>query len=143
MKKYYSKSLEETKEIAANFAKSLNESTVVLFDAEMGAGKTSFTQGFGKGLGVKRIINSPTFNLVKIYQGERFTLNHLDCYRLENIKTGNGLSLIDFITDPNAITLIEWPQYLYDDLKLIKNHYLVTIRIVNETEREITIDYVN
>lgn len=143
MKKYYSKSLEETKEIAANFAKSLNKSTVVLFDAEMGAGKTSFTQGFGKGLGVKRIINSPTFNLVKIYQGERFTLNHLDCYRLENIKTDNGLSLIDFITDPNAITLIEWPQYLYDDLKLIKNHYLVTIRIVNETEREITIDYVN
>ena len=63
-------------------AKHLFPNAVITLEGDLGVGKTTFTKGIGKGLGVKKIINSPTFTIVKEYQG-RWPLYHFDAYRLE------------------------------------------------------------
>lgn len=140
MKKFISKSGTETKQIASNFAKTLKEGDIVLFDAEMGAGKTTFIQGIGEGLNISKKIISPTFNILKIYKGSNLTLYHFDCYRLENIKGDNGLDIYELLQTENAVFCFEWFEYLYDDLEFIKNPIKISIKILSDDEREITIN---
>ena len=79
---------------------------VLLLVGDLGAGKTAFTQGFGKSLGVGEPITSPTFTLAKSYSG-RLTLNHLDVYRIEDLEEVRDLALPELL-EGEAVTLIEW-----------------------------------
>jgi len=87
LRKFLSESPEATIEFAAKFAKALKPGDIVALVGNLGAGKTTFTKGIAKGLGVKdyRHVNSPTFVLIKEYKGKT-PLYHFDLYRLNNIK---------------------------------------------------------
>lgn len=103
-------SLQETAQFAEELAQKIQNHTVTLcLDGDLGAGKTTFTKSLGRALGVKSVINSPTFTIMKNYTdgaGNPFT--HIDAYRLE----GAGQDLgFDEVFD-EGISVVEWSQYL-------------------------------
>lgn len=110
-------SSQETQALAAELAKILKPGTVVLLDGPLGSGKTTFTQGLGKALGVKRAIKSPTYTIVKEYSIEGatpFELIHIDAYRLE---TGGADSIdLHSYLRPDTVVFIEWSQFIADYL---------------------------
>lgn len=107
MKKYISKSLEDTKIIADKVFK-LNKKTIAIF-GEIGAGKTTFTKFFAKNFGVEDV-SSPTFPIVHEYNND---LIHMDLYRIKSV---DELYDIDFESyfDKMAVIIIEWPQIALD-----------------------------
>lgn len=80
---------------------------VVVLAGEMGAGKTAFTQGFARGLGVSDPVTSPTFTIVREYPGRRLNLHHLDVYRLEQIREVLELGVGEML-DEEAVMVVEW-----------------------------------
>lgn len=107
-------SLQETARFAEELAQKIQNHTVTLcLDGDLGAGKTTFTKSLGRALGVKSVINSPTFTIMKNYTdgaGNPFT--HIDAYRLE----GAGQDLgFDEVFD-EGISVVEWSQYISDQL---------------------------
>ncbi|HKY15511.1 MAG TPA: tRNA (adenosine(37)-N6)-threonylcarbamoyltransferase complex ATPase subunit type 1 TsaE [Microthrixaceae bacterium] len=95
-----------TADLAAAIAELAQPADLVLLTGDLGAGKTAFCQGFGRGLGIDEQITSPTFTLVRSYTG-RLDLYHLDVYRLEQIEDVADLGLNELLDD-DAVTLIEW-----------------------------------
>jgi tRNA threonylcarbamoyladenosine biosynthesis protein TsaE len=77
---------------------------------DLGSGKTTFTQGFARGMGIKDNVGSPTFKLVSEYKGEHLLLNHVDCYRLENEKDFFNIGGEKYLEPDGAITIIEWSE---------------------------------
>lgn len=88
--------------------------SLVLLKGDLGAGKTTFTKGVAKSLGINRPIKSPTFTIVREYQGSSLPLFHMDMYRLENGDT-ESLDLADYLSR-NGVTMIEWPDFVAKDL---------------------------
>lgn len=133
--KFKVKNLEETKKLANNFAAELKGGEVVLLNGDLGAGKTTFTQFVFAALGVKEVVNSPTFAILKTYSG-KFKLHHFDTYRItteEAIEAGFD----EVIDDEDSVKFIEWSENI---LPLIpKNVITINIKYINETEREIEI----
>lgn len=106
---FTSKSKEETKRLGKRLATLLDLEDVVLLTGDLGAGKTTITQGIAKGLNITEKVNSPTFNILKIYlQGDK-PLFHIDAYRLEDDKKDIGLD--EYIGEA-GITVIEWPHFI-------------------------------
>ena len=93
-------------------AKHLFPNTVITLEGELGVGKTTFTKGIGKGLGVTKIINSPTFTIVKEYQG-KVPFYHFDAYRLEGENEELGF---EEMFEDGGVCVIEWPMYIQDIL---------------------------
>ncbi len=86
--------------------------SIITMTGELGAGKTTLTKGIGKGLGIHKIINSPTFTIVKSYEG-RMMLYHFDAYRLEGADDDLGF---EEMLDDDGLCVIEWPMYIEDIL---------------------------
>ena len=97
--------LDEMKQFAELLVKNVKAGDIILLNGDLGAGKTTLTQFIGKALGVKRTINSPTFNIIKSYKGDELKLHHMDCYRLEDQEEDLGFE--EYFED-QAITVIEW-----------------------------------
>ncbi len=111
MQKYLSDSAEKTKIIAAKLAQE-NKNHIFALTGELGAGKTTFVQGFAKGLGIEEKVISPTFVLIrqhKIPQSKK-TLFHADLYRLDDTTNLQNLGLQEIWSNPNNIILIEWAE---------------------------------
>ena len=130
------KSLEETKKLANDFASKLKGGEVVLLNGDLGAGKTTFTKFVFESLGVKEIVNSPTFSILKSYQG-KFKLHHFDTYRItteEAIEAGCD----EIFEEKDSIIFVEWSENIAPMLpeKTIK----VNIKYINESEREFEIE---
>ena len=100
-------SARETQEVASKIAALIEQGDLVLLVGELGAGKTTFAQGFGQALGIVDPITSPTFTLAREYEGHRLTMHHLDVYRLEAIDEVLDLALPELL-DGSSVTLIEW-----------------------------------
>lgn len=79
---------------------------VIALQGELGAGKTTFAQGFLKALGVKGPIVSPTFLIIRNYSN----FYHIDCYRLKKAQELLALGLKEILANPENIVLIEWPE---------------------------------
>lgn len=124
----------ETKELAERLAQVLRPASVVTLTGDLGVGKTTFTKGFGLGLGIKRTINSPTFTIVKSYHAE-IPLHHIDAYRLEDSDEDIGFD--DYFTD-QAITVVEWPQFI--DLFLPEERLEILIERLEGDSRLITLN---
>jgi len=123
-----------TKQIAACIASFLKEGMVLTLDGHLGAGKTTFTQGLGKALGVEETINSPTFNILKCYFSGRLPLYHIDAYRLEDgMNADIGL---EEVIEGNGVCIIEWGRFIKE---LIYQPLDIKITILNDTEREFKI----
>ena len=97
---------------------------ILTLDGDLGAGKTTFTKGIGRGLGVKKVINSPTFTIVKVYHGNK-TLYHFDAYRLEGENDELGF---EEMFEDDGVCVVEWPEFIEDILpeerlkiRIIKN----------------------
>lgn len=110
------KSMHEMQRAADDFVKRLHkatQATVVTLSGELGAGKTTFSQGLARALGVEESVTSPTFVIEKIYQleNQKFArLIHIDAYRLESAHELEVLGWRELIGDPENLILIEWPE---------------------------------
>ena len=104
----------QTAEIGALLGRILCAGDVVTLDGELGAGKTTFSQGLARGLGVTGVVNSPTFTIMNSYQG-RIGLAHFDWYRLETADELDCLEL-EYVYEQNQVTLIEWADKFIDAL---------------------------
>ena len=128
---FISNSREETLAIAEGYAKTLRGGDVVLLDGDMGAGKTVFTKGLAKGLGIEEEVTSPTYAYMNDYDGRLF---HYDCYRIESVEQAERLGLADYF-DMGGICIIEWAQNIAPLLpKKVKR---VSIKKLSENKREI------
>ncbi|MCZ8515671.1 tRNA (adenosine(37)-N6)-threonylcarbamoyltransferase complex ATPase subunit type 1 TsaE [Paenibacillus filicis] len=101
---------EETKRLAERLASLFGSGTVLALDGELGAGKTTFSQAVGYALGVKDIINSPTFTIIKEYEGARLPFYHMDVYRL-SMDEADDLGLDDYFYG-EGVTLVEWASLI-------------------------------
>jgi tRNA threonylcarbamoyladenosine biosynthesis protein TsaE len=99
-------SVDDTRALAAELAPLLQPDDLLLLAGQLGAGKTAFVQGLGRGLGVVEPITSPAFVLVRSYPG-RLTLNHLDVYRLEQMQELVDLGIGEML-DEGGVSAIEW-----------------------------------
>lgn len=111
-KEIHIKNLEETMNLGIHLAKLLTAGCIITLRGDLGAGKTTFTKGIGKGLHIDKIINSPTFTILKQYQGD-MSLSHFDAYRLEGQDDDLGF---EEIFDSEDVCVIEWAEYIMDIL---------------------------
>lgn len=111
MKTYITHSEKETRYLAKKIAKKITHGVVAL-TGELGAGKTTFAQGFAEGLGIKDKIISPTFVLIRQHKIPKLQkiLYHIDLYRLADDKDLKGLGLKEILQDQNNVVLIEWAE---------------------------------
>lgn len=133
--KFKVKNLKETEKVATNFAATLCGGEVVLLNGDLGAGKTTFTQFVFKNLGVADAVTSPTFAILKSYQG-KFMLHHFDTYRIsteEAIEAGFD----EIFQEKDSIIFIEWSENI--SALLPKETIKINIKYISETEREIEI----
>jgi tRNA threonylcarbamoyladenosine biosynthesis protein TsaE len=130
--KFHTISSAQTAKLAEMFAQNVKNKTVILLRGSLGSGKTTFAQGFAKGLGIEEIVNSPTFNIVKVYNYEKNNLYHIDAYRLENNQKDIGLS--EYINSP-GIVIIEWPEFVSSIIP--KNN--ISIEMINEGDDKRTV----
>lgn len=109
MKHYLSHSARETEQIAADFAATLHSGDVIAYRGEMGAGKTAFTRGLCRGLGLSDHVSSPTFALVHQYGNGAHALYHFDMYRVETFEDLYSTGFFDYL-DYGGILAIEWSE---------------------------------
>ena len=126
-----SKSAEETIKAAEDYAKTLKKGDVVLLKGEMGAGKTAFTKGIARALGVTAEVTSPTYAYMNDYGGK---LYHYDCYRLSGGEDAEALGLTDYFYS-NGVCVIEWAQIIADVLP--ENVKKVIITKIDDDTRSI------
>ncbi len=126
-------SSEETQALGQQLGRLIKPPFVLFLQGDLGTGKTLLTQSIALGLGIQEHVNSPTFVLMKIYEGKP-RLVHVDAYRLEGIEESIGIS--DEL-DSNTVMIIEWPQYLNED---ISADMVIKLNYIDETAREITLE---
>lgn len=133
---FISTSAKQTQRFAQELAQKYKSGGIIALTGELGAGKTTFTQGFAKGLGIKEKIISPTFVLIRQYPlpNSKSIFYHLDLYRLDS--EFNNIGLDEIFSDKNAIILIEWAEKLGDLLP--KNTKKIYIEILDDDSRRIS-----
>ncbi|MGI6608874.1 MAG: tRNA (adenosine(37)-N6)-threonylcarbamoyltransferase complex ATPase subunit type 1 TsaE [Erysipelotrichaceae bacterium] len=131
--KVISKTPLQTQQLAEKLAGFLYAGSLITLSGQLGAGKTTFTQGLGKGLNIKKNITSPTFTLLKIYQGD-LPLYHIDAYRLEGLTQDLGLQ--EYI-ESDGVCVIEWSHFITDLLP--ENRINIEINILEDDSRELII----
>ena len=138
MKEFLSSSAEETQNLAENFAKSLNNNCVIILSGDLGAGKTTFTKGFAKGLGVEEIVTSPTFTIMNEYKGNK-NLFHFDMYRLNGVDEAYALGFEEYFNVNNlkGICIVEWASNVKG--LILKPYYEIEIEKIDDNIRKITI----
>ena len=126
--------------IANELVSTFSGGELILCSGTLGVGKTALAKSIGKALGVESIINSPTFNILKVYKGTDFNFYHIDCYRLEKTDTSNiFLDINDACNEKNNIIFVEWPEFIkykFDkEIPVIK----INIEYLDENNRKVTI----
>ncbi|AXF57396.1 tRNA (adenosine(37)-N6)-threonylcarbamoyltransferase complex ATPase subunit type 1 TsaE [Salicibibacter kimchii] len=131
---FVSCSTEETMRIAERFGQEAGAGDLFALDGDLGAGKTHFSKGLAKGLGIKAMVNSPTFTILKVYNG-RLPFYHIDAYRLdENEEEELGL---DEYMDGGGVTVVEWAGNIQTQLP--NRRVTITFKRTNEQERELIV----
>ena len=124
---------ETTRRIAAALGRLAEPGDVLLLQGELGAGKTTFTQGYAAGAGSDELVNSPTFVLVNEYRG-RVRVYHADLYRLDDPEEVAALELAHASLD--GALVVEWPERGEESLP--REHLLVRIAHAGPEERTLT-----
>ena len=128
-------SAEETINLGQKFVALAKPGSTFCLTGDLGAGKTTLVRGIARALNIKSVVQSPTFNIMKVYfDGDR-PLIHIDAYRLADVNTDIGLD--EYIGYETGITVIEWPEFIKDLLP--ENAIEVNIRHAEGDTRNITI----
>ena len=129
-------SLDELDKVAEAVIDSLNDRTVVAFDAPMGAGKTTLISRIAAHLGAEDSVTSPTFAIVNQYEGRERTIYHFDMYRIERVEEALDFGSEEYLSS-GELCLVEWPEkiepLLPDDTMVVK------IEILGDRERRFVI----
>ena len=141
MQEFVTHSYEETLQMAADFAKTVKKGTVIGFIGGLGMGKTAFTSGCVKGLGINADVSSPTFAICNEYIGNDCRVYHFDMYRIESWDDLYSTGFFDYI-DSGAYILAEWSENVFgalpDDSVIIEIEKLGDndrrFKIMNKTE---------
>ncbi len=120
---------EDTIELAQNFESEKFPNMIICLDGELGSGKTVFTKGIAMALGIKENITSPTFTIIKEYDGE-LPLYHMDVYRLDGVTDGIGIE--EYFTK-GGVVVIEWADTIKDILP--KERLDIKFRVIDENKR--------
>ncbi|HBP12466.1 MAG TPA: tRNA (adenosine(37)-N6)-threonylcarbamoyltransferase complex ATPase subunit type 1 TsaE [Firmicutes bacterium] len=121
----------DTIELAQNIESEKFPNMVICMEGDLGSGKTLFTKAFAKSMGISENITSPTFNIIKEYDGEEgYKLYHMDVYRLSESKEDIGIS--EYF-NKGGVTIIEWADLISDILP--KDRLDIRIKIVDENKR--------
>ena len=137
---YISHSVEETEAIGAQLGQTLSAGTVLAYIGDLGMGKTAFTHGLAKGLGIDAPVSSPTFALVNEYPGPEFSLCHFDMYRINSFDELYSTGFFDYL-DRGDILAVEWSENIEGALP--PETITVTFDITGETSRIITVEGVD
>lgn len=108
--RYDSRSERDTSRLAHALAGLFQPGTVVALEGDLGAGKTTFAKAIGAALGVRETVNSPTFTLIKEYEGERMPFYHMDVYRI-TLEEAEEMGLDDYFFG-EGVTLVEWASLI-------------------------------
>ena len=122
--------LEETIALGNRLGLLLQPNMLLTLSGDLVAGKTTFTKGIGQGLGITKVINSPTFTILKQYQG-RLNLSHFDAYRLEGQDDDLGF---EEIFDSDDVCVVEWANFIEDILPV--DRLTIEIKKIDENIRE-------
>ncbi|MFC1517053.1 tRNA (adenosine(37)-N6)-threonylcarbamoyltransferase complex ATPase subunit type 1 TsaE [Candidatus Margulisiibacteriota bacterium] len=129
------RSAQETQMLAEKIAKLLPSPFVIALNGDLGAGKTTFVQGFCRQFQVKDTVNSPTFTLVNNYQGA-VPIQHIDFYRLNTIDEIELLGIDEYLPPQNGYTLIEWASHAPELLP--KDTLFITFKDRGNDTRELS-----
>lgn len=136
---FITKSAEETTKLGEKIGKSLKGGDLLLLTGDLGGGKTQFTKGVARALGISEMVVSPTFTIERAYQGKRLTLHHFDLYRThEDRELFEEIS--EFTRSSNDITVVEWPE----NMKSLSEfpHTLISFEYLEDNERKLTLEKV-
>lgn len=136
------KNIKETQKLAKKFAKMIKGGDIVLLNGDLGAGKTTFTKFVAKALGVRDEVTSPTFTIMKEYQGRKYKILHFDMYRLDGVEESTGFGFEEYVKnrDYNVVIFIEWSERVKELLD--ENYVVVDIRRIDENKRQFSIERV-
>ena len=125
----------QTEEIGIKLAEKLKPGAVIAYRGDLGAGKTAFTRGVARGLGIQDPVTSPTYTIVNEYLSGRLPLFHFDMYRLHNADDLFDIGWDDYL-ERGGVCAVEWSENVEDALE---NPITVTIEKLGEESRKITI----
>ena len=135
---YVTNSPAETEALGQRLAERLQPGDVIAYTGDLGAGKTAFTRGLARGLGITERITSPTFTIVNEYQGGRLPLFHFDMYRLGSSEELYEIGWEDYLAR-GGVCAVEWSEIVADALE--KDCIRVDIRQGDtENQRKITVE---
>ena len=133
---YITNSPAETEAIGAALGNIIKPGTVIAYRGDLGAGKTAFTRGLAKGLGVKEPVTSPTYTIVNEYLGGRIPLFHFDMYRLRSSDDLFDIGWEDYL-DRGGVCAVEWSENVEDAME---DALYITIEKLGEDSRRITLE---
>ena len=133
---YITNSPSETEAVGAALARVLQPGTVIAYRGDLGAGKTAFTRGLARGLGVQEGVTSPTYTIVNEYLGGRMPLFHFDMYRLGSEDELFDIGWDDYL-DRGGICAVEWSENVWGAME---DAVVVTITRLDENTRKIEIE---
>jgi len=103
---------EQARRVGVRLGELLRAGDLICLEGTLGAGKTCLAQGIGRGCGVTETLVSPTFTLIREYERPQngLALYHVDLYRIAGVQEALGMGFEDYLSEPTAIALIEWPE---------------------------------
>lgn len=128
------KTPQETLDFAKKLAERLQPKDVITLEGDLGAGKTTFTKGLAKGLGITKTVNSPTFTIIKEYIG-RLPLYHMDVYRVKD--SFEDLGFEEYF-EGEGVTVVEWAHLIDDQLPV--ERLMVKLYREGESSRKFVIE---
>jgi tRNA threonylcarbamoyladenosine biosynthesis protein TsaE len=133
---FVTNSPEETEAVGEKLAQTLLPGTVIAYEGDLGAGKTAFTRGLARGLGIIDCVTSPTYTIVQEYLGGRMPLFHFDMYRLGSSDELFDIGWEDYL-ERGGVCAVEWSENVRDALE---SPITVRIERLGDTQRRITIE---
>ncbi|MDF2906501.1 MAG: TsaE protein required for threonylcarbamoyladenosine t(6)A37 formation in tRNA [Herbinix sp.] len=132
-------SAQDTYQLGYRMGSEAKKGDIFCLSGDLGVGKTVFTQGFAKGLGVEEPVNSPTFTIVQEYEGGRIPFYHFDVYRIADIDEMEEIGYEEYFYGRGAC-LIEWAELIEELLPRVHTTITISKKLANGFDyREITV----
>lgn len=133
-------SANDTIEFGKSVARAVEKGAVISLVGDLGAGKTTFTKGVARGLGIMDNVTSPTFTILNEYVGEEKRLYHFDFYRIEDESELVELGFEDYFPSADGLTIVEWVEKAPSVLP--KQYYQITFEKIDDDKRRIVFEEV-